>query len=127
MKTKFYVIVALVFLLLGCGAGGGGGDSYVQPNQVTNNPTQTEQADSEFRDVTLEWQPNSESNLAGYRVFMRRDGLDYDYTNPEWETTDTDCTLYNLYRDTTYHFVVRAYDVDGNESGDSNEATLEQL
>ena len=119
---KKLCLLIITILVIGCGAGGGGSDGYVEPNN-TNNPVV--EVESEFRNVSLEWLPNSESNLSGYRVFMRKDGMDYDYTNPEWETVDTDCTLYNLYKDTTYYFVVRAFDTEGNESGDSNEATLE--
>jgi len=32
--------------------------------------------------VSLEWSPNKEPNLAGYRVFCREEGKSYDYTNP---------------------------------------------
>jgi hypothetical protein len=116
---KNYLILVLAFLLLGCGAGGSS-DTPRDINQSDSAPI----VESNFRDVMLEWQPNTETNLAGYKVFMREDGKDYDYTNPEWETVDTDCEFYNLYKNTTYHFVVRAFSIEAEESGDSNEATL---
>jgi len=31
--------------------------------------------------VSLEWNPNSEADLAGYRVFSREEGKHYDYKN----------------------------------------------
>ena len=40
---------------------------------------------------------------------------------PIWVGIENNCTIYNLYDDTGYCFVVRAVDVDGNESSDSNE------
>ena len=77
--------------------------------------------------VILEWSPNSEPDLAGYRVFVREEGQSYDYANPEWETINTTCTIYDLDETKTYHFVARAYDIEGFESGDSNEVTLEPV
>ena len=75
--------------------------------------------------VTLEWSPNSEPDLAGYKVFAREEGQSYDYTNPSWEGTEPTCTIYNLDETKTYYFVARAFDTEGLESGDSNEVCLE--
>jgi hypothetical protein len=74
--------------------------------------------------VALAWESNNEPDLAGYRVFSREDGQGFDYNNPIWEgdKTETTCTLYGLDDNITYCFVVRAFDISGNESGDSNEA-----
>ena len=71
--------------------------------------------------VTLEWDENSEADLAGYRVFCRQDGQDYDYYNPVWEGTEPTCTIFDLNDNTTYYFVARAVDILGNESDNSNE------
>jgi hypothetical protein len=73
-------------------------------------------------DVTIQWAAVSAPTLAGYRVFYREAGQNYDYANPDWQGTNTSCTLYNLTADATYFFMVRAYDSSGNESGNSNEA-----
>jgi K319L-like, PKD domain/Fibronectin type III domain len=75
--------------------------------------------------VTLQWSPNSDSNLAGYRVFSREEGQFYDYTNPSVEIAEALCNIYNLDENKTYYFVVRAFDTKGVESGDSNEVCLE--
>lgn len=76
----------------------------------------------------LEWSPNSEPDLAGYRVFHRAEGASYNYIAPAWDGTDTTCTISNL-GGGTYFFVARAYDTEGFESGNSNEvfATLGSL
>jgi hypothetical protein len=74
--------------------------------------------------VTLEWTANTETDLAGYRIFFREDGQPlYDYANPAWESIETTCTIYDLDETTTYHFVARAFDTEGYESGDSEEVT----
>lgn len=73
--------------------------------------------------VTLEWTANTESNLAGYKVFVREDGETYNYADPAWESIETTCTIYDLDEYTTYHFVARAVDIEGFESGDSDEVT----
>jgi PKD repeat protein len=75
--------------------------------------------------VTLEWSPNSEPDLAGYKLFYREQGQNYDYANPSWEGTDTTCTIYDLDETKTYFFVVRAVDTEGFQSSDSNETFLE--
>jgi len=76
-------------------------------------------------DVTLSWAANGEEDLTGYRVFDRQQGQAYDYDNPAWEGTDTTCTIYNLDDDSSYYFVVRAFDTSDNESGDSNEVSYQ--
>jgi hypothetical protein len=77
--------------------------------------------------VSLMWDPNSESDLAGYRVFCREQGQNYNYDNSSWKGTDTACTIFNLDETKTYCFVVRAFDAEGFESGNSNEVCHELL
>jgi hypothetical protein len=77
-------------------------------------------------DVTLAWDANKESDLAGYRVFAREEGHAYDYLKPAWEGPETTCTVAVDGYEKDYQFVVRAYDTSGNESGDSNEVTKYQ-
>lgn len=76
-------------------------------------------------DVTLQWTPNNEPNLAGYKVFYRQEGQSYNYTTPYWETTDVTCTIYDLDETKTYYFIVRAFSVEGFQSVNSNEVCLE--
>jgi hypothetical protein len=76
------------------------------------------------RDVTLAWDPNTDANLAGFRLFARERGEAYDYRYPEWQGSDPQCTVTGFDEYEPYYFVVRAYDIDGNESGDSNEVYL---
>jgi hypothetical protein len=72
-------------------------------------------------DITLAWDASS-SDVNGYRAFYREAGHMYDYSQPAWEGWETTCTIYGLDEETTYYFVVRAYNELG-ESGNSNEAS----
>ncbi len=76
-------------------------------------------------DVTLQWLPNSETDLAGYKIFSRQESQSYDYYNPSWEGVETSCTIYGLDETKSYYFVARAFDTEGFESSNSNELYLE--
>ena len=75
-------------------------------------------------DITLQWTPNNEPNLAGYRVFYFEESQSYNYLDPYWETIDPICTINDLDETKTYYFVVRAFDTNGLESANSNEVLL---
>jgi Fibronectin type III domain len=75
-------------------------------------------------DITLKWAPNNDSKVTGYKVYYRIDGQSYNYNAPYWECTDTECTVYDLDKTKNYYFVVRAFDNEGNTSGNSNEVAL---
>jgi hypothetical protein len=72
-------------------------------------------------DVTLTWDSNQEDDLAGYRIYHREEGQNYNYESPSWEGTETSCTLIGLNDSTTHYFVARAFDMAGNESVDSDQ------
>jgi len=74
--------------------------------------------------VALHWTPNNETNLAGYKVFVREQGQSYNYETPYWETIDNFCTIYDLDETKTYYFMVRAFDINGLESANSEEVLL---
>lgn len=77
-------------------------------------------------DITLQWTPNNEPDLAGYRSFYREEGQSYEYEHPYWESIDPVCIIYDLDETKTYYFVVRAFDTNGLESADSNEVILNE-
>lgn len=80
-------------------------------------------------DVSFRWDANSEPDLAGYRIFRRAAGAQYDYTSPVVDIAcgpnDSSCTEGTdlAVPDGIYFWVVRAYDTEGYESIDSNEQT----
>ena len=69
--------------------------------------------------VTLAWDPN-DPTPDGYRVFARRSGEAYNYSQPDWQGSAVTCTLTSLADQTDYYFVVRAY-AGSLESADSAE------
>lgn len=75
MKYRVCLLLFLLFVMLGCGAGGSSDNPSVREDINYETPV----VESDFRDVMLEWLPNIETNLAGYRVFMRAKGKAYDY------------------------------------------------
>ncbi|MDO9307528.1 MAG: fibronectin type III domain-containing protein, partial [Deltaproteobacteria bacterium] len=69
-------------------------------------------------DVKLQWDPNSESDLAGYKVYY---GIE-DLSNPVQQDVNlqTDATISALDPDRSYTFAVTAYNTSGQESSYSN-------
>jgi hypothetical protein len=72
-------------------------------------------------DITLEWDPNPEPDIAGYKIYYGFGSRDYS------EVVDvgnwTTCTIGDLESGVTYYFAVTAYNTSGYESGYSNEVS----
>lgn len=71
--------------------------------------------------VTLAWDPNIESDLAGYK--MHRGIVSGVYTDTADVGNVIEFTTGNLNDGTLYFFAVTAYDTTGNESLFSNEVS----
>jgi hypothetical protein len=69
--------------------------------------------------VTLQWDPNQEEDLAGYRIYYGTSSGDYSYSLDVGKTTT--CTIANLQDGTPYYFAATAYDNDLQESEFSSE------
>jgi len=73
-------------------------------------------------EVTLAWSENeNEPDLAGYRVFWRELGEAYDYSARFKEVESTTCRVPDLKLSVMYYFVVRAFDLNQNESENSDD------
>jgi hypothetical protein len=71
------------------------------------------------RQVTLEWDPNRETNLAGYRIYIgTASGV---YGQPVEAGLATIGTIPGLLGGHTYYFAATAYNTSGAESAKSNE------
>ena len=70
--------------------------------------------------ATLTWNGNTESDLAGYKVYTGTSSGAYGPPVDVGKVTTFD--VINLQSGKTYYFAVTAYDKSGNESGNSNEA-----
>lgn len=73
--------------------------------------------------IRLEWDPNLESNIGGYRVYCGPSSGSYDTVIEVGPQTHADIS--ELLHDRTYYFVVTAYDTTGLESPPSNEVSYE--
>ena len=81
-------------------------------------------------DVSFQWDANSESDLAGYRLYQSGTSGSYTYGSgnevAEISAGTETCTI--DVADGTWYWVLTAYDTNGNESGPSNEvnASIDQ-
>lgn len=71
--------------------------------------------------VTFEWTPNTESDLAGYKLYQSSESQQY--TGPIKSDISSDVSTFTMQLNlvNTTYFVLTAFDVDGNESDFSNE------
>ena len=76
------------------------------------------QADS----VSLTWNPNTEEDLAGYKVYVGT--MPAAYTDVIDVGHVTTYTIFDLVPGETYFFAVTAYDIFANESNYSTEASI---
>ncbi len=73
-------------------------------------------------DVNASWDPNSESDLAGYRIYYGTQSGSYNTNVDAGNAASVE--IKGLQTNTTYYFAVTAYDVTGNESPFSQEVSL---
>jgi hypothetical protein len=69
--------------------------------------------------IELEWDPNTEPELAGYKIHWGTSSGNYTASKDVGKTTT--CTLTGLDEGKTYYFAATAYDASSNESGYSNQ------
>lgn len=71
--------------------------------------------------VTLEWDPNTEPDLAGYKIYYGTSSENYDMSVDvgNW----TSCTIAGFVEGVNYYFAATAYDAYGNESDFSDEVS----
>ncbi|MBS0178929.1 MAG: fibronectin type III domain-containing protein [Nitrospira sp.] len=73
--------------------------------------------------ATVSWNANTESDLAGYRIYVGTRSGSYGVVGPFEVTNSTSFTIPNLPTGTTYYFAVSAFDKSGNESAKSVEVS----
>lgn len=75
--------------------------------------------------VALKWDPSSSGDVAGYRIYLKSGDqyLKLGADIPGKTTTTATVTVPQVEGLEQYTIVARAYDLAGNESSDSNEAT----
>ncbi len=73
--------------------------------------------------ATVSWNANTETDLAGYRIYVGTRSGSYGFVGPFEVTNRTSFTIPNLPTGTTYYFAVSAFDKSGNESAKSAEVS----
>ena len=73
--------------------------------------------------VLLAWDPNDESNIAGYKTHYGTSSRNYAYS--VHVGLNESVTISGLQLGSTYYFAVTAYDSDGNESNYSTEISYQ--
>ena len=86
-------------------------------------PTPFSIAQGWAKEVTLEWDPNTEPDLGGYIVHYGTESGVYDYSMDVGNFTSAVIT--GLDPELEYYFAVSAYNLDGEGSGLSNEVTTD--
>lgn len=72
--------------------------------------------------LKISWNPNTESDLGGYRVYYGNAARDYDYALNVGSSTSV--TIDGFLEGYTYYIAVTAYDYSGNESSFSREVSV---
>ena len=96
------------------------------PSPVPVTPTPTSSASStapKTANATVSWNANTESDLAGYRIYVGTRSGSYGVVGPFEVTNTTSFTVPNLPLGATYFFAVSAFDKSGNESAKSAEVS----
>lgn len=77
---------------------------------------------SETYRVLLSWSPNSEADLAGYKVYWGTESQKYSYNKDVGNVIED--SLQGFMKDVEYYFAVTAYDTANNESDFSDEVSI---
>ncbi len=119
----FSALVILLFLIItSCGGGGGGSSTEGTAGTAgTASSTGGGAAVAEGAVIKLAWDPNTESDVAGYKVYYGTSSGNYENAVDIGNTTEY--LLSGLTKGQTYYISVTAYDTASNESGFSNEVT----
>jgi hypothetical protein len=87
-------------------------------------PSATPPPVSSINKATLTWIANKESDLAGYKIYVGTASGTYNFPGSPFTVQKiTTYTVTNLQQRTTYFFAISAFDLAGNESPLSNEAS----
>jgi hypothetical protein len=101
--------------------------SQTTPSTTTSQTpqsTSTSQTPQSTTSVTLAWNPNTDPDLAGYKVYETTSSGNYGAAIANVPASSTSFVVTGLQRGVTYFFVITAYDTSGNESGRSAEVRV---
>ena len=109
------ILATLLLVILSIGMSG----CYIDTNDSDREPpaiprgVRTITGDEQ---VIVEWYPNAEFDLAGYRVWRGTDGVNFNDLLVEVSENTTHYADTDVQNGRTYYYAVSAYDTEGNES-----------
>ena len=110
--AKIIFCMSLALPLVSCS----GGDS--------NEPAASPPASIATASAQFEWDPNTETDLAGYKVYKGTSSGQYGAPIATLPASSTSYEADGLQEGSTYFFVVTAYDTSGNEGPLSAELSI---
>ena len=124
VDRHLFLLVAAVIL---AACGGGGGDTAPNVNSAlagqsaaTASPSAPSQnppaLQSASRSVTLDWNPNADADLAGYKIYVATASGAYGGAFGTAPANASSFVVNGLQPGVTYFFVITAFDTSGNES-----------
>ncbi len=125
MKFLSVLVISFFLIITACGGGGGSSSDGTIASSTGGGGDQGSggggTAVAEGAVIKLAWDPNTESDVAGYKVYYGTSSGNYEKAVDIGKTTEY--LISGLTKGQTYYISVTAYDTASNESGFSNEVT----
>ena len=110
--ARIIFCISLVLPLVSCSSGG------------SNEPTGSAPAAIVTASASFQWDPNTETDLAGYKIYQGTASGQYGLPIATLAANSTSYEATGLQNGGTYYFVVTAFDTSGNEGSLSDELTI---
>ena len=110
--ARLIFCMSLVLPLISCSSGG------------SNEPTGSTPAATATASAQFQWDPNTETDLAGYKIYQGTPSGQYGLPITTLPASSTSYEASGLQKGSTYFFVVTAFDTSGNEGPLSAELSI---
>lgn len=110
--ARIIFFLSLAVPLASCSSGGSGEPTASPPASIATTSAQ------------FEWDPNTETDLAGYKIYKGTSSGQYGVPIATLPASSTSYEADGLQKGSTYFFVVTAYDTSGNEGPLSAELSI---
>ena len=110
--ARIIFCMSLALPLVSCSGGG------------SNEPTGSTPAATATASAQFQWDPNTETDLAGYKIYQGTSSGQYGLPIATLAASDNSYEATGLQKGSSYFFVVTAFDTSGNESPLSAELSI---
>jgi hypothetical protein len=111
--ARLIFCMSLALPLVSCSGGG------------SNEPTGSAPAATATASALFQWDPNTETDLAGYKIYEATSSGQYGVPIATLASSSTSYEATGLQKGSTYFFVMTAFDTSGNEGPPSDELTIQ--